>query len=114
MNGIGQDSECISAATCVGRSIRAALLDRSASTGTPRTTRRHMHPKPFVQRWTDRALAICAALLAAHSAAATAAERDYPDRPVRLIIAMPPGGGLDTTARYLARELTDRLKQPFI
>jgi tripartite-type tricarboxylate transporter receptor subunit TctC len=73
-----------------------------------------MHPKPLVLRWTNRALAICAALLAAHTAAAAAAEHTYPDRPVKLIIAMPPGGGLDTTARYLARELTDRLKQPFI
>ncbi len=73
-----------------------------------------MHPKPLAQHWTRRALVICAALFAAHSAAATAAERDYPNRPVRLIIAMPPGGGLDTTARYLARELTDRLKQPFV
>ncbi|RWA51205.1 ABC transporter substrate-binding protein [Cupriavidus sp. UYMSc13B] len=38
----------------------------------------------------------------------------YPSRPVRLIVAMPPGGGLDITARLIARELSEKLRQPFV
>jgi tripartite-type tricarboxylate transporter receptor subunit TctC len=55
-------------------------------------------------------LAGAAALLAA--AAATA--QIYPERPVRLIVPWPPGGSVDTTARYIHEQLGKELGQPIV
>ena len=38
----------------------------------------------------------------------------YPTRPVRLIVAYPPGGGTDIVARLIGQWLSERLGQPFI
>jgi tripartite-type tricarboxylate transporter receptor subunit TctC len=38
----------------------------------------------------------------------------YPSRPVRLIVAYPPGGGVDTVARAIAPKLSDRLGKQVI
>lgn len=38
----------------------------------------------------------------------------YPERPVTLVVPYPPGGSSDTLARLIAREMGDRLGQPFI
>ncbi len=38
----------------------------------------------------------------------------YPTRPVRLIVAVPAGGGIDILARLLGQWLSERLGQPFI
>ena len=38
----------------------------------------------------------------------------YPARPVRMVVPFAPGGGVDVTARILARQLTERVKQPFL
>ncbi|HEY1329267.1 MAG TPA: tripartite tricarboxylate transporter substrate binding protein [Casimicrobiaceae bacterium] len=38
----------------------------------------------------------------------------YPDRPVRLVVSFPPGGGADTTARMLAQKMSERLGQPIV
>ena len=51
------------------------------------------------------AIAVCATT-AAHSA--------YPERPIRIIVPVPPGGGNDIVARMLARRLTDKWGQQVI
>ena len=57
-----------------------------------------------------RLVFVAAALLAAAGAAA----QTYPDRPVRLIAPWPPGGSVDTTARYINEQLGKELGQPVI
>jgi tripartite-type tricarboxylate transporter receptor subunit TctC len=50
-------------------------------------------------------LLACAALAAGAAAAHAAAT--YPDKPIRLIVPSPPGGGNDTLARIAAARLTE-------
>lgn len=38
----------------------------------------------------------------------------YPNRPVKLIVGFPPGGGNDIVARLTAQWLSERLGQPFV
>jgi tripartite-type tricarboxylate transporter receptor subunit TctC len=45
---------------------------------------------------------------------ALAAAQAYPSKPVRLVVAAPPGGGIDLLARLLTPQLSERLGQPFI
>lgn len=53
----------------------------------------------------------CMLLLpAALSGAADAAE-NYPQRPMRMIVAYPPGGGTDQVGRVMAEKLTEHLGQ---
>ena len=42
------------------------------------------------------------------------AESNYPTRPITIVVPYPPGGSNDTFARYVAKELTEELKQPVI
>jgi len=57
-------------------------------------------------------LATGAAALSALPGVATA--RDYPTRPVRLILSFPAGGPNDVVGRLLGQWLSERLGQPFI
>lgn len=54
------------------------------------------------------------AILASALAAAPAQAQNYPDKPVRVVVGMAPGGSNDTIARLISAELQERLKQPFI
>ncbi|MBI4191833.1 MAG: tripartite tricarboxylate transporter substrate binding protein [Betaproteobacteria bacterium] len=38
----------------------------------------------------------------------------YPERPVRFIVGLPPGGGVDFIARVLAQKLTEEWSQPVV
>lgn len=54
------------------------------------------------------------AILAACAWMAPAAAQQYPSRPVRMIVPYAPGGGVDITGRFIARQLTERLGVQFI
>ena len=43
------------------------------------------------------------------SAATAFSQANYPNRPIRLVVPVPPGGGIDTFARTLTRQLEGRL-----
>lgn len=58
-----------------------------------------------------RTLLAAPALLAATPAFAAG---DFPNRPVRLVVGFPAGGGVDLTARPLAQKLSERLGQQMV
>jgi tripartite-type tricarboxylate transporter receptor subunit TctC len=43
-----------------------------------------------------------------------AAVGDYPNQPIKLLVPWPPGGGVDTSARLIAKPLGDRLGKPIV
>src|SRR5687768_13941578 len=68
---------------------------------------------------TQRTYSATAAMLltaALASPAAPAAEKagDYPNRPIRLIVPFPPGGGTDLVSRTIQPGLQQRLGQQII
>jgi tripartite-type tricarboxylate transporter receptor subunit TctC len=59
--------------------------------------------------------ALCIALLAGAPLLAPAgAAEPYPNRPIKLIIPYPPGGGTDIVGRVLAQKLHESLGQPVV
>ena len=56
-------------------------------------------------------IALAAASVAAAPAGAQDKGRDYPTRPIRIVIGIAPGGGLDTITRVAAQRLGERLRQ---
>src|SRR5919109_2659203 len=58
---------------------------------------------------------VAAALLAISPAFGQQDEAaDYPNRPVKIIVSVPAGGGVDTVTRIFAAKLQQRLGQPFV
>ena len=55
---------------------------------------------------------LCAALLLACSSFTQA--QDFPNKPVKLIVPFPPGGGTDILARPIAQKLSEKWGQPVI
>jgi len=55
--------------------------------------------------------ALCVAAL---SSGALAAQATYPTKPIRMIVAVPPGGPADTLARLVAPKLTESLGQTVV
>src|SRR6266849_254950 len=39
---------------------------------------------------------------------------DYPNKPVKIVVTVPAGGGVDTVTRIFAERLHQRLGQPFV
>ncbi|HEY0337947.1 MAG TPA: tripartite tricarboxylate transporter substrate binding protein [Burkholderiales bacterium] len=58
--------------------------------------------------------AIVGALLTSAVFAQSTPARTFPDRPLRLIVPYPPGGGSDVMARILAPRLSEGLGQPVV
>ena len=59
-----------------------------------------------------RVSAVLALILALASVGS--ANADYPDRPVRVVVPVAAGGGVDVMARLLAQKLSERLGQQFV
>lgn len=59
-------------------------------------------------------LAAAAIAVAAPTALAADAAADYPSKPVRLIAPFTPGAGTDTTARMIAKHLSEQWKQQVV
>lgn len=47
-------------------------------------------------------------------AACVSAQQDYPNRPIRLIVPFPPGGGTNTVARLVGQKLSESWVQPVV
>ena len=62
-------------------------------------------------------LALISALFFASGAAVPAAAQnaaDFPNRPIKLVVCVPAGGGVDTVSRIVAEGLSRKLGQPVI
>ena len=54
------------------------------------------------------------ALSAFAAGAAHAQSSAYPTKPIRIIIALAPGGGVDTTGRFIGQKLSEAWSQPVV
>src|SRR3954471_24598727 len=82
------------------------MLPSHYSSRSTFTMRRTAHRSRFA------AAAIAAMLLAC--AADRAPAQTYPARPIRFIVAYPPGGGADTVARVVAQKLGESWGQQVV
>lgn len=57
---------------------------------------------------------VSAALLLALSAFAQDPAADYPNKPIKIIVCVPAGGGVDTVTRIIAEGLYQKLGQPVV
>jgi len=61
-----------------------------------------------------KARLLAAALIAALCTAPALAQDNYPTKPMRMIVAFPPGGGADLTARLIGQKLSESFGQPVV
>lgn len=57
---------------------------------------------------------VAAALVTASSAFAQQNATDYPNRPIRIVVCVPAGGGVDTVTRLVGEGLQKKLGQPVV
>jgi tripartite-type tricarboxylate transporter receptor subunit TctC len=60
------------------------------------------------------AMVLLGVVAAAIAAASPAPAQSYPDRPIKIVVAYPPGGPTDTIARVATQGLSERLGQSVI
>ena len=71
-----------------------------------RRTSHHVRPRPLRPR--------CRHCVLGHRGAGPRPPSRYPNRPIRLIVAFPPGGATDVIARVVGQPLGQRLGQPVV
>lgn len=59
-------------------------------------------------------LTLATSLLATAALAQTNSAANYPNKPVRIVVAVAPGGGIDTAARILTEHVRQKMGQPFV
>jgi len=59
-------------------------------------------------------LVLIAAITMLASPAAAQSPADYPNKPVKIIVTVPAGGGVDSVTRIFAEQLQQKLGQPFV
>jgi len=73
---------------------------------------------PHRNRRLKRAMRVIAALAAClvrfEAASAQQDLANYPERTIRIIVSVPPGGGVDTVTRLIGQKLQQRLGQPVV
>jgi tripartite-type tricarboxylate transporter receptor subunit TctC len=57
---------------------------------------------------------LAALLVIVAGAAAPAGAQTYPNKPIRLVMPFPPGGGADIVGRIIGQKLSERLGQPVV
>ena len=67
-----------------------------------------------MNRYRRLSLAACAALAWMGATTPTWAQGVYPDRPVKVMVALPAGGGVDMIARLVGQKLATATWQPFV
>jgi tripartite-type tricarboxylate transporter receptor subunit TctC len=71
-----------------------------------------------VRHWSNTVkmcgLVVVVSLLLAAVAARAQDAASYPQRPIKIIVNVTPGGGIDTAARIVAQRLSEKFSQPFI
>ncbi|MDB5515020.1 MAG: hypothetical protein JWQ17_1778 [Tardiphaga sp.] len=60
------------------------------------------------------AIGLVAIVISALAGLGSAFALDYPTRPVRFVVAYPPGGATDILARLIAQRLSEKLGQQFV
>ena len=66
------------------------------------------------RRRDEKVLVVCAVALGALLVVDHAQSQSYPNKPIRLIVGFPPGGGTDVVARIIAPGLSENLGQPVV
>jgi len=61
-----------------------------------------------------RGFVLGAAALAATAALPSRAQSSWPQKPIRIVVGFPPGGGADAMARLVASKLPEKLGQPVV
>jgi tripartite-type tricarboxylate transporter receptor subunit TctC len=61
-----------------------------------------------------RLAALLAATLCLLLVAPAATAQDYPNRPIRIVVGFPAGGGVDTVARVVGNDMSRALGQPIV
>lgn len=59
-------------------------------------------------------LLVAVSLISGCAVSSGATAKDFPERPVRMVVVDPPGSAVDVVARLLAEKMAVRLKQPVL
>lgn len=70
--------------------------------------------KPHIRRVGCLMAAVAAAVLPAICNAQEPSAKEYPSKPIRIVVGFTPGGAPDITARLIGQKLTERWKQQVI